>query len=74
MNGAPYDAHAAALQAVARARYPDVSDPPVEQVVAMEALLVAAYRVGALHLPIRDDVVPQAWLAGHWGRPSVPPA
>lgn len=70
---APYDPRAAALDALAIVRYPDVSDPTVEQVEAMESLLRAMHQLGAAGLKQSMAFCETAYLYGCSGRPIVPP-
>ena len=68
----PYDPRAAALNALAAMRFPDASEPPAEQVEAVEAYFRAAYKVGAAMIVLSPRVY-VAWRAGREGRPLVPP-
>lgn len=70
---APYDPRAAALDALAAMRWPDVSEPPVEQVEAATALLRASYGAGALRVLVSLKDINTAWRAGREGRPLAPP-
>ena len=70
----PYDPRAAALDALAAMRFPDVSEPPAEHVEAVEKYLWAVYALGrACTFVPWQDFEDAAWSAGREGRPLVPP-
>lgn len=80
----PYDPRAAALDALAAMRWPDVSEPPVAVVDAMQTYLTATHALGAA-VRLAGDVTlsrqggPPYWAGdiaykyGREGRPLVPP-
>lgn len=69
----PYDPHAAALDALAAMRWPDVSEPPREVVIALEVWLIAAHTLGRHDMPAPTCAASDAWMAGRKGRPLAEP-
>lgn len=80
MSGQPYDPRAAAIDAMAAMRWPDVSEPPPAQLDAMAEYLSLRHAMSRVQVLLeRHDCMPPisyivaAAEAGREGRPLVPP-